>query len=113
MHSAGCEARWDYQEDRVAHVPAHVHHAAPCEWRRRQSGARTTAPRVSEDHDGRLCAGGDACQAQGTGESSGDAAGHRDEEKLKIIVSPLKIGLSDKSFIWLASPTGFEPVLPP
>ena len=46
-----------------------------------------------------------------------DAAGHREEVKLKTYgvpgVSPPKNGVSSKSFILLASPTGFEPVLPP
>ena len=40
-----------------------------------------------QDNHGRVCAGGDTGQAQGAGESGGDAAGHREEDELKVIVS--------------------------
>jgi hypothetical protein len=47
----------------------------------------------------------------------GIAKGHREEVELKNYcvpcVSLAKNGVSGKSFILLASPTGFEPVLPP
>lgn len=37
------------------------------------------------DHDGHLRPGGDTGEAQGAGESGCDAAGHREEDELKII----------------------------
>jgi hypothetical protein len=59
----------------------------------------------------------DSGQAQSPGQSGRDAAGHREEVELKNYcvpcVSPAKNGVSSKFFILLASPTGFEPVLPP
>ena len=65
--------------------------------------------------------GGHAGKAEGARETGGDAVGHKEkgEVRLKVLCprypgrSRLKNGVSTGHFGLLASPTGFEPVLPP
>jgi hypothetical protein len=104
------------QANRLAHIPADVHEFAARKRRRCEGGAGVAASRFGPNHHGRLRPGDDAGQAQSPGESGRDAAGHREVELKNYCVpavSPAKNGVSSKSFILLASPTGFEPVLPP
>jgi hypothetical protein len=90
-------------------VPADVHDFAARKRRRPEGGAGVAASRFGPNHHGRLRPGDDAGQAQSPGESGCDAAGHREEVELKNYcvpcVSPVKNGVSSKSFILLASPT--------
>jgi hydrophobe/amphiphile efflux-1 (HAE1) family protein len=116
-HPTGGQRARHRQANRLAHIPADVHDFAARKRRRREGGAGVAPSRFGPNHHGRLRPGDDASQAQSPGKSGRDAAGHREEVELTTYcvpcVSPRKNGVSDKSFGLLASPTGFEPVLPP
>jgi hypothetical protein len=65
--------------------------SATCEWRRREGRAETVASWLVVDHDGRVRSGGGTGKTQGAGEIGRDAAGHREEDQVRIIVGFRKV----------------------
>ena len=114
-HPARGQASGNHEAHRLAHVSAYLHDFAARQRRRREGGARAAASRFGEAHPRRLRPSRDGGETQSAGQSGSDATGDekRGEIGPKSSVSPAKIGISSKSFRLLASPTGFEPVLPP
>ena|SRR5579862_1103479 len=80
---------------------------------KRKGRAGTFAARLGESHDGCLCPSSNTGKTQSAGKSGGHAAPGGSENGMKKVVSPAKNAVSSKPFGLLASPTGFEPVLPP
>src|SRR6185437_1798988 len=103
----------DYQARELSHVQAHLWNSSEREWREPKGCAGIASSRQSESDHGRLYA---SCQS--AEERSPEQAGEDGHEKDRLIVTGpnstiRKAAVLRKFFILLASPTGFEPVLPP
>src|SRR6185369_16959739 len=91
----------------------HLWNSSEREWREPKGCAGIASSRQSESNHGRLYA-----SRQSAEERSPEQAGEDGHEKDRLIVTGpnwtiRKAAVLRKFFILLASPTGFEPVLPP
>jgi hypothetical protein len=116
LHPAGGQETRHQETCNVAHLPAHLYGPSLCHGGRREGGAGVVATQLVTHHDEHLRASADARETGSTAESGGNGAvgetrtgGQNDG----LTAPRVKQGISAKSFILLASPTGFEPVLSP
>ena len=101
----------------VSHIPAHLWDTTERQRRKPEGRTRTAATREPESHDGRLHAGDQSIEARGAekfGQPGEEGRGFGNQGRLSGSNWIMKkTAILRKFFILLASPTGFEPVLPP
>ena len=108
---------------RLAHTAAQLWNPDESQWRRPQDHPRTAAPRNVQSHSRYLHASGHASETRRASQDREADFGGRSRSKARHADNPIaywtlmdpdsKQGFRISALESLASPTGFEPVLPP